>query len=229
MKQSIIRHYFTKRIEDDAQDDKQFLNARVFRTVDRFLREKAGRSLSGALLDVGCGDGAFVKLCNGKGLKAHGVDIMDGIDFESDPLEFPDATFDIVTMFSVIEHLKDPSNILTQVQRILKKDGLVVIITPNLYTTKFRFWDDPTHVKPYSPTNLPWLMNMFHFQKVALGLWTVDKSLLLWRLPESVQFFIGAHLPFTGLTKYVPRFLKGRSTSILAIFRMGESRGTFSG
>lgn len=219
MRKTIIEKYFAKRIEDDAQDDKKSLNERVFKTIDRFLRLKADRPLSGRLLDAGCGDGAFVAYCNAQGLKAQGIDIADGVDFEADPLPYPDHSFDIVTMFSVIEHVKDPSNILTEIRRILSKDGLLVIITPNVYTTKFHFWDDPTHARPYSPVSLPWLMNIFHFQKIALGLWTVGKSSFFWTLSERLQFFIGAHLPFTGLTQYAPRFLKGRSTTILAVFR----------
>ena len=122
-------------------------------------------------------------------------------------------------MFSVIEHIRDPSIILKEIRRMLVKDGLFVIITPNIYTAKFHFWDDPTHVRPYSPTNLPWLLKMFHFQKIALGLWTVGKSSYLWMLPEKLQFFIGAHLPFAGLNRYAPGFLKGKSTTILAMFR----------
>ena len=215
---SIIEHYFKKRIADDAQDDKKFLNQRVFTTVDRFLRLKAGRGLSGKLLDVGCGDGAFVAYCNAQGLQAKGVDIADGVNFETDPLPYPDHSFDIVTIFSVIEHVKESSNILSEIKRVLAKGGLLIIITPNMYTTKFHFWDDPTHARPYSPVSLPWLMNIFHFRKIALGLWTVGKSAFFWSLSESLQFFIGAHLPFTGLTRYAPRFLKGRSTTMLAVF-----------
>ena len=59
MGKTIIEHYFAKRIGDNSQDDKKFLNGRVFNTVDRFVRTKKKGGLSGRLLDVGCGDGAF--------------------------------------------------------------------------------------------------------------------------------------------------------------------------
>ena len=217
---TITEKYFTKRNADNAQDDKKFLNARVFATIDRFLQQKAGHPLRGALLDVGCGDGAFVAYCSEQGLRARGIDIADGVDFETDKLRFPDHSFDIVTMFSVIEHIKDPSNILTEVRRVLVKNGLLVIITPNVLTAKFHFWDDPTHVRPCTPVNLPLLLGMFYFQKIALGLWTVGRSSSLWGLPEAVQFFIGAHLPFACLNRYAPSFLKGRSTTMIAAFRV---------
>jgi hypothetical protein len=61
---------------------------------------------------------------------------------------------------------------------------------------------------------------MFHFEKIALVLWTVDKSLLLWKLSEPLQFFIGARLPFSGLNTHAPGFLKGKSTTMLAAFRV---------
>ncbi|MBI4088150.1 class I SAM-dependent methyltransferase [Candidatus Kaiserbacteria bacterium] len=220
MGKAIIERYFTRRIEDDAQNDKKFLNTRVFTTVDRFLRLKANCSLSGRLLDLGSGDGEFVAYCNEKGLTAKGIDIADGVDFETDALPFPDHSYDVITMFSVIEHLKDPANVLTEIKRVLTTDGLLVVITPNVYTTKFHFWDDPTHARPYSPLSLASLMRMFRLKKIALGLWTVGKPSLLWALPEKLQFFVGAHLPFTGLNRYAPGFLKGRSTTMLAIFRV---------
>src|SRR3989338_3778226 len=101
MGKTIIEHYFAKRIGDNSQDDKKFLNGRVFNTVDRFVRTKKKGGLSGRLLDVGCGDGAFVAYCNLQGLRAQGVDIADGVDFETDTFAYPDNSFDIITMFSV--------------------------------------------------------------------------------------------------------------------------------
>src|SRR4051812_11470097 len=132
MEKNITEHYFQKFISDRLGDDKKFLNKRVFDTIDRFVRLKAGRPLSGSLLDVGCGDGGFVSYCNEEGLQAKGVDIVDGVNFETDRLPYPDHSFGIVTMFSVIEHIREPSNILTEVRRVLTKDGLLVIITPNV-------------------------------------------------------------------------------------------------
>lgn len=211
--------YFDKWLKDQPTGG-TFLNERVYTTIDRFLRHIAKREFTGRMLDIGCGDGSFVEYCKARGLAAQGIDIGDGVDFETDPLPFKDNSFDFATMFSVIEHLRDPANILAEARRVLSSKGVLVIITPNLDTAKFGFWDDPTHVRPYNPRNIVWVMNMFDFDKVGVGLWTVGKSASLWSLPERWQFRIGRLLPFTGLNKYAPGFLKGKSTTMLAAFRV---------
>ncbi|OGG71133.1 hypothetical protein A3F27_02205 [Candidatus Kaiserbacteria bacterium RIFCSPHIGHO2_12_FULL_53_13] len=211
--------YFNKWLKNPPTGG-TFLNARVYTTIDRFLQHAAKRGFAGNMLDIGCGDGSFVSYCKEKGLDAHGIDIGDGVDFETDTLPFKDNSFDFALMNSVIEHLKDPANILKETKRVLSHDGILIVITPNLDTVKFGFWDDPTHVRPYNPRNIVWMMNMFDFEKIRVGLWTVGKSSSLWDLPEDWQFQIGRFLPFTGLNKYAPGFLKGKSTTMLCALRV---------
>lgn len=213
-------NYFKQWQVDRKKVDTGFLNARLFSTIDRFLRGACGEGLSGRLLDIGCGDGSFVAYCTEQKLSARGVDIGDGVNFESDKLPYADDSFDIATMFSVIEHLRDPANILAEARRVLSSKGLLVIITPNLDRAKSQFWDDPTHVHPYNPRSLARLLEMSGFETVSLGLWTVGKPSLLWRLPLGLQFAVGRLLPFAGLNKYAPGFLKGKSTTMLCAFRV---------
>ena len=123
-------------------------------------------------------------------------------------------------MYAVIEHIKDPANILNEIKRVLTHDGILIIITPNLDKVKFNFFDDPTHVKPYNPRNITWLMSLFGFKKAFVGLWTVNKSPFIWKLPEHIQFFYGNILPFSGFKKMAPSFLKGKSKSILCAFSL---------
>ena len=155
--------------------------------------------------------------------EAQGIDINHGVDFETDKLPFNDREFDIVIMYSVIEHLFDPGVILQEIKRILKPGGFLVVITPhlnlaNLIISDRRFYEDPTHVHPYNPVSLEKLMGLYNFQKKFIGLWTVKKTYRLWQLPASWQFYLGALLPFTGQVKWAPRFLTGRSKSILGVF-----------
>lgn len=60
------------------------------------------------LLDVGCGKGEFVEWCNKRGIKAVGLDFASGYGIPGDVLNmpFPDKSFDVVTAFDVLEHLK---------------------------------------------------------------------------------------------------------------------------
>lgn len=98
------------------------------------------------VLDVGCGDGAISSLIrNITEAKIYGVDISEkhcmrarerGIMVKQADLEqgipYEDNLFDLVFAGEVIEHLKDPDFFLQEIYRVLKKNGIVVITTPNL-------------------------------------------------------------------------------------------------
>jgi ubiquinone/menaquinone biosynthesis C-methylase UbiE len=58
------------------------------------------------------------------------------VDFKkallSQKLDYEDASFDVVFFLDVYEHLRDPLTILGEIHRILKKDGICVMTSPNI-------------------------------------------------------------------------------------------------
>ena len=102
-------------------------------------------------LDLGEGDKSFVKLLQSKKFKVKGYDI-DTVNFETDKLPEQDNSVDIIFCNSVIEHIYNISNFFSEIYRVLKKGGILIIITPN-FTYDFKnFYDDPTHVNPFTRT-----------------------------------------------------------------------------
>lgn len=79
------------------------------------------------LLDIGCGDGYFLRRC--KCNERFGLDKLLGDEIK-DKLNFSDSYFDCVTMLAVIEHLSDPRNIIKEICRVLKPNGKLIITTP---------------------------------------------------------------------------------------------------
>ncbi len=218
MKHDIKTLYHKKWVKDKSGEGWLALNQRVLLTMKRFFKFVLNREFKGKLLDLGCGAGSFVRCCQNAGIDAIGIDISDGINFEHDKLPYEDNQFSIVFGYSVLEHINNPSNILNEIKRILTDNSVVIIITPNLDQVKFNFFDDPTHVKPYNPRNIIWLMDSFGFEELFVGLWTVNKPPFIWKLPKSIQFLYGRILPFTGLARYVPSLLRGKSKSMLCAF-----------
>jgi 2-polyprenyl-3-methyl-5-hydroxy-6-metoxy-1,4-benzoquinol methylase len=96
------------------------------------------------ILDVGCATGALLNELRRRGWRVTGVEISPcadygrsnkNLDIKSLPLEenrFPSAYFDVVHASHLIEHLNDPRAFLEETARILKPNGYLFIITPNI-------------------------------------------------------------------------------------------------
>jgi len=96
------------------------------------------------VLDVGCASGAFPKAAADAGFSVIGVepskwlseqgrinyklDIRTGILSDHN---FPSSNFDLVTLWDVIEHLTDPTEVITDIHRLLKPSGLLVVNYPD--------------------------------------------------------------------------------------------------
>lgn len=93
-------------------------------------------------LDLGCGDGSFIKLLTQHipGIEAKGIDIhkqennpgIIQLDIEEDKLPFKDNYFDAVFCGELIEHLYDTDHLLDEIYRVLAPSGICVLTTPNL-------------------------------------------------------------------------------------------------
>ena len=140
-----VKIYSEEQIEENFKKD--FL--RKLGLVRSFFREK------GRLLDVGCGTGQFLNIAKGEGWDVYGLDISEGVSciakekygirvFVGKPETFESygIAFDCVTLWDVIEHIKDPLLSLKAVHSHMKDEGLLVIRTPSesaLIRKKIRF------------------------------------------------------------------------------------------
>jgi SAM-dependent methyltransferase len=97
---------------------------------------------SGRLLDVGCGEGWFLAQAREAGYDAVGCDhslrtlyppgvtVESGILDQPGGLPFDDASFDAVTSWAVIEHVRDPHAAMREVRRVLRPGGFFFCDTP---------------------------------------------------------------------------------------------------
>jgi len=141
-----------------------------------FLRQRAAlvRSVrpSGRLLDFGCGAGAFARWMSQNGYDTVGLEPFSLGDTKSapnlqliaKPLEAaaPElGTFDVITLWHVLEHLTHPAQTLQALSKHLKPDGVLIVSVPNfgsLQSTLFQGgWfhlDPPRHLIHFEAATL---------------------------------------------------------------------------
>ena len=94
----------------------------------------------GRVLDIGCYKGEFLQCMRSKGWDVHGLEFhtrppnLFDLPIHYGPLEtapFEAASFDLVTIWAVLEHVYDPRRTLEAVRGILRPGGRVVILVPN--------------------------------------------------------------------------------------------------
>ena len=142
-------------------------------TFGRALRDLARHEPTGRLLDVGCHTGIFLEVARRAGWEACGVEPsrwsadrarargLQVVDGTLAAAELPEGSFDVVTMWDVVEHLADPLAELRRARRLLRPGGLLALSTMN--------------VEAWFPRLLgrrwPWYMQMhlYYFTPRTLG------------------------------------------------------------
>ena len=133
----------------------------------RAMAGHVNRYPKGRMLDIGCFRGEFMEYMRAE----HGWDVA-GVEFSERPpnyfgldifygdiadAPYPEESFDVVTLWAVLEHVYDPSRMLAQVHRFLKPGGAVIILVPNFNSIPGRFMrqdDVPRHLTMFTRATL---------------------------------------------------------------------------
>ena len=128
--------YFRKLVLKSQSLRKDVIDVRKYKQVDSFFERP------GTILDVGCGSGSFLKVCEEHGWNVYGIEPsqsacsvarqMYGLDlapvtFEAFPTE---AKFDCIAFWG-LEHLSDPLRALLKAESLLDRRGLIVFEGPS--------------------------------------------------------------------------------------------------
>jgi SAM-dependent methyltransferase len=140
------------------------------------------------MLDVGCGSGEWVRLAQTYGWDAQGVDVdakavenarNKGLNVRLGTLvgqRYAESSFDLITMGHVIEHVHDPAGLLKECHRVLRPNGVMVSLTPNIASIGHRrfgvHWlplDPPRHLLLFTPNTLVHVAQRAGFQHIRVG------------------------------------------------------------
>ena len=188
------------------------VNGDLLRSFD--VRWKFFLKLQGSarVLDLGCGmgsNGVALKELH-PAIELHGVDVLPDMDvpsfysykvvnLDSGLLPYPNDFFDVVIFTHVIEHLRSPLQLGKEINRVMKKQAKIYVETPNWTTVfvpsfgfhreqhnPFNFYDDPTHIKPWSKHGL----FEFLFQSCSLNVNQVSTRRNWLRLPFDLPIIL---------------------------------------
>ncbi len=182
----------TKGYADYASEAPLYLKTykRRLGLVKRFCKSSA------KVLDVGCAAGYFLRVMRDAGHDVYGVEIsspiaaeakehlgdervhigpLDSVDHEANQKAYAKGSFDLVTMWDVIEHVPNPQDLLRQALEMLKPDGHLILETQNVDSRfasmlgpKWHHYKHEEHIYHFNPSTIRKLLEQGGFETVKL-------------------------------------------------------------
>jgi len=126
----------------------------------------------GRILDIGAGTGDFLSVAKKDGWQTIGVEpstkaksiaINKGVSFVDLTTELANNSFDVISMWHVLEHVPDLDKQIKELKRLLKPKGTLLIAVPN-----FKSFDAKHYEKFWAAYDVP--IHFWHFSKTAIKL-----------------------------------------------------------
>ena len=186
---------------------KEMLDRRKIAKIVRHLPRAAQ-----SYLDVGCGDGRFLRVMEQMGVPRAGIYGLEldkrvverlrgegygGVYCEraEDASSLPESGIDLITMFHVIEHVDDPGTVIGRVRRWLSRGGVFALETPNLDSLDARmfqrtYWGGyhiPRHWNLFTPASISRLLTNNGLEVLATVFQT-GHSFWMYSLHHAVRY-----------------------------------------
>ncbi|MBC5840525.1 class I SAM-dependent methyltransferase [Flavobacterium sp. F-380] len=135
----------------------------------------------GSILDIGAGTGDFLSVAKNDGWNTTGIEpseraksiaIGKGISFVSNTTDLADSSFDVITMWHVLEHVPDLDFQIKELKRLLKPTGTLIVAVPN-----FKSFDAKYYGAFWAAYDVP--IHFWHFSKNAIKLLFEKEQMVL--------------------------------------------------
>jgi 2-polyprenyl-3-methyl-5-hydroxy-6-metoxy-1,4-benzoquinol methylase len=167
---------------------KKGIFSKIYNLIRKYSVKKKYQLISeyvaiGSILDIGCGTGEVLKYFSEKGWQTKGIEPSDearryavenlGLSVEKENYisTIVEKSFDVVSMWHVLEHVPQLNERMQQINCILKDEGVAFIALPNYkswdaqyYSTEWAAWDVPRHLYHFSKESFLLLANKHKFQ-----------------------------------------------------------------
>lgn len=209
-------------------DGKRSLFEKLYHTVkQKALRDKISlihqfHSKKGKILDIGAGTGDFLVIAAKNGWKTTGLEPSvkakaiaqsKGVNFVKALSEIEDNSADVVTMWHVLEHVPDIEAHISELKRIVKPDGIIIIAVPN-----FKSYDAQYYGRYWAAYDVP--RHLWHFSKTAIKMLFEKQQMELIKIkPMKFDSFYVSLLSEkykNGKMSFVKGFLTGLRSNLKA-------------
>ncbi len=176
----------------------------------------------GKILDIGAGVGDFLAFAKQNGWQTIGVEpsqkakeiaTKKGVDFAKETSELQNNSFDIITMWHVLEHVPDLNKQIAELKRLLKPNGTLIIAVPN-----FKSFDANYYKEFWAAFDVP--IHFWHFSKTAIKLLFENENMKLEKvLPMKFDSFYVSLLSEkykTGKMNFIKAFFIGLKSNCKA-------------
>jgi len=178
------------------------------------------QSPKGKLLDIGAGTGDFLVVAKTDGWQTTGIEpsqkaktiaINKGVTFADSLATLEDNSFDVITMWHVLEHVPNLEEYISELKRLLKPSGTIVIAVPN-----FKSFDANFYGKYWAAFDVP--RHLWHFSKTAIAKLFSEKEMKLVEvLPMKFDSFYVSLLSEkykTGKMNFIRAFFVGLKSNL---------------
>ena len=220
-------YYKSEKYISHTDSKKGFLD-KIYQQVKQLMLSKKlkwiekEKSSKGKILDIGAGTGDFLMAARRQEWKVFGTEpnpdarklaAKKGISLEETTATFPDQSFDVITMWHVLEHVPDLNSQISELNRLLKPDGILVIAVPNFKSYDARkykeFWaayDVPRHLYHFSPSAIKEIFSINNFSL------TIQKGLFF----DSFYVSLLSEKHASGSSNFIKAFFRGCISNLKA-------------
>jgi 2-polyprenyl-3-methyl-5-hydroxy-6-metoxy-1,4-benzoquinol methylase len=183
----------------------------------------------GLILDIGAGTGDFLTVAQNDGWKTVGVEPSDkakaiaknkGVSFVENTSELESHTFDVISMWHVLEHVPNLDEQIKELKRLLKPSGTLIVAVPN-----FKSFDAKHYGNFWAAYDVP--IHFWHFSKTAIQKLFAKENMTLEKvLPMKFDSFYVSLLSEkykTGKMNYFKAFFIGLQSNWKARQKMEYS------
>ncbi|MGG5599159.1 class I SAM-dependent methyltransferase [Myroides sp. C8-3] len=183
-KENLNNYYLSENYISHTDGKRNFFE-RIYQGIKRIaLRRKVDllfkqNNTVGTLLDIGCGTGDFLVEAKKSGWATTGYEPNEhafakakakGITLVKKLSELEAHTFDVITLWHVLEHIPNLEEQIVELNRLLKPGGKLIVAVPNYksydavyYKEYWAAFDVPRHLWHFSQSSIPRIFSLFDF------------------------------------------------------------------